>query len=155
MRQGLYRLDTVVPPPPTPGSVRPPRPDEADLLIEWMAGFARDAGAQFAVPPDEVRAWVARDGFFIWDDEGPVSVARAAGGTPGGMRVGFVYTPPERRGRGYASALVAAVSQIVLDRGFSFCTLYTDLSNPTSNRIYQRIGYVPVMDFVDADIVAP
>ena len=153
MGQGLYRLDTVVwPPAPPPGSVRAPLPEEADLMIEWIAGFARDAGAQFAVPADEVRAWVAREGFFMWDDGGPVSIARASGGTPNGMRVGFVYTPPELRGRGYASALVAEVSQIILDRGFSFCTLYTDLSNPTSNSIYQKIGYEPVMDFVDADI---
>jgi RimJ/RimL family protein N-acetyltransferase len=155
MRQGLYRLDTVVPPPPTPGSVRPPRPEEADLMIEWIAGFARDAGAQFAVPAHEVRAWVAREGFFMWDHEGPVSIARAGGATPGGMRVGFVYTPPELRGQGYATALVATVSQIVLDRGYEFCVLYTDLSNPTSNRIYQKIGYEHVMDFVDADIVGP
>jgi predicted GNAT family acetyltransferase len=62
------------------------------------------------------------------------------------MRIGAVYTPPEARGRGYATALVAAVSQHLLDRGRAFTYLYTDLANPTSNSIYQKIGYRPVAD---------
>jgi predicted GNAT family acetyltransferase len=63
------------------------------------------------------------------------------GATRHGIRVSFVYTPPELRGRGYASACVAAVSGRALASGKSFCTLYTDLANPTSNSIYQRVGY--------------
>lgn len=57
-----------------------------------------------------------------------------------------MYTPPERRGRGYASNNVAAASQAQLDSGLRFLFLYTDLSNPTSNRIYRDIGYQPVCD---------
>jgi predicted GNAT family acetyltransferase len=57
-----------------------------------------------------------------------------------------VYTPPGRRGRGYATALVAALSAELLAAGRRFCFLYTDLANPTSNRIYQRIGYERVCD---------
>ena len=60
-----------------------------------------------------------------------------------------MYTPPELRGRGYASACVAALSARELDEGRRFCFLYTDLSNPVSNAIYQRIGYTPVSDVVD------
>ena len=67
------------------------------------------------------------------------------------MRVGPVYTPPELRGRGYATTLTAAVSQDQLDQGRRFVTLFTDLANPTSNRIYQAIGYRPVRD---VDVVA-
>jgi predicted GNAT family acetyltransferase len=55
-----------------------------------------------------------------------------------------VYTPPEWRGKGYASACVAALSQLCLDSGYQFCMLYTDLANPTSNSIYQKIGYQPI-----------
>ena len=66
--------------------------------------------------------------------------------TPRGVRVNMVYTPPELRRRGYASACVAALSQRMLDSGKKFCFLYTDLSNPTSNKIYQEIGYRPVFD---------
>lgn len=61
--------------------------------------------------------------------------------------VNLVYTPPELRRRGYASACVAALSQLLLDAGWKFCCLFTDMSNPTSNHIYQQIGYTPVCDF--------
>jgi len=83
---------------------------------------------------------------FLWHDGQPVSMAGYNGPTPNGMRISYVYTPSELRGRGYASAATAAVSQTLLDAGRRFCFLYTDRRNPTSNRIYQRIGYQPVLD---------
>ena len=58
-----------------------------------------------------------------------------------GVRVGYFYTPPKLRGRGSASRIVAFLSQEMLDAGCAFCVLYTDLSNPTSNAMYQRVGY--------------
>ena len=70
----------------------------------------------------------------------------AAGPTPRGICIGPVYTPPDRRGRGYASNLVAEVSQRQIASDRSFCVLFTDLANPTSNHIYQAIGYTPVVD---------
>jgi predicted GNAT family acetyltransferase len=83
----------------------------------------------------------------FWVDNGKrVSMAGYGGVTPNGIRIGPVYTPPEFRKRGYASALTAALSQEMLDQGRKFVTLYTDLSNPTSNHIYQTIGYKPVHD---------
>ena len=75
-----------------------------------------------------------------------MSLAGAGGLTPNGIRVGPVYTPPELRGRGYASNLVAGVSQLQLDAGRTFVFLFTDLANPTANQIYQEIGYEPVND---------
>ena len=81
----------------------------------------------------------------------PVSVTGFGGPTPNGSRIGPVYTPPARRGRGYASALVAAVSQARLDAGTRFCFLYTDLANPTSNRIYVALGYERDCDSVELD----
>ena len=72
-----------------------------------------------------------------WDGGAPVSMAGYSGPTPHSLRISAVYTPPEQRRRGYASAVTAAISQEVLDRGCQFCTLYTDLGNPTSNHIYQ------------------
>jgi len=77
-----------------------------------------------------------------------VSMASFGGVTPNGVRIGPVYTPPELRGRGYASALVAGTSQQLLDGGKRFCFLFTDLANPTSNGVYQRLGYRPVEDRV-------
>jgi predicted GNAT family acetyltransferase len=86
-------------------------------------------------------------GFALWEVGGrPVSLVGFGGPTPNGIRIGPVYTPPEHRGHGYASALTAQVSQQQLDRGRRFCFLYTDLANATSNAIYMRIGYERVCD---------
>ena len=89
-----------------------------------------------------------RDGaWLVWDDGGLVSIAGYGNPTPSGIRVGPVYTPPEHRGRGYATSLVAELTAERLAAGLAFCFLFTDLSNPTSNAIYARIGYEPVADW--------
>jgi predicted GNAT family acetyltransferase len=75
-----------------------------------------------------------------------VSVAGYGGDTPNGIRIGPVFTPPELRGRGYATSLVAQLSSRLLAEGRRFCFLYTDLANPTANAIYERIGYVRVCE---------
>ena len=86
-------------------------------------------------------------GIALWEvGREPVSLAGFGGPTPNGMRIGPVYTPPAHRGHGYGSAVTAAASRLLLDRGVRFCFLYTDLANPTSNGIYMRIGYQPVCD---------
>jgi predicted GNAT family acetyltransferase len=72
-----------------------------------------------------------------------------AGPTPRGVRINFVYTPPAHRGRGYATSCVAALTRHLLDPGKEFCFLFTDLANPTSNKIYRRLGYRHVCDFRD------
>ena len=83
----------------------------------------------------------------LWEVEGTaVSMAGFAGRTPNGIRVAWVYTPPENRGKGFAGACVAALSQKLLDDGRKFCFLYTDLANPISNHVYLKIGYEPVTD---------
>ena len=76
-----------------------------------------------------------------------MSLAAYGSPTPNGIRVGPVYTPPELRGRGYATSLVAALTEERLRAGLRFCFLFTDLGNPTSNAIYARIGYEPVADW--------
>jgi hypothetical protein len=86
---------------------------------------------------------------YLWEDPQPVSLACIARYTPHGAIVGPVYTPPEARGHGYASACVAALSQSLLDRGREFCALFTNMANPTSNHIYQEIGYQPCEEFAE------
>ncbi len=98
------------------------------------------------MPPEVVLARIASGNIFLWHDQGPVSMAQKLRPTRHGISVSGVYTPPELRRRGYASSCVAALSQQLLDAGFAYCTLFTDLSNPTSNEIYQRIGYRPLGD---------
>jgi hypothetical protein len=85
-------------------------------------------------------------GIYLWEDAQRVSLTGYSGPTRNGIRIGPVYMPPEFRRQGYASALVAGVSQHLLDTGRKFCFLFTDLANPTSNKIYMRIGYEPVCD---------
>ncbi len=149
MRQGLYELTQVVRPAAmAPGTLRPVRAEEVDLVASRMAAFAVDARLprhEHEVLRRSAAARIAGGGLFAWEHEGAsVSMAGLQGATRHGIRVGFVYTPPELRGRGYASACVAAVSERALASGKRFCTLYTDLANPTSNSIYQRLGYVRV-----------
>lgn len=146
MRQGLYALTHVVPPDPrAPGAIRCALASDVDLVASWMSGFAGDAGLpthEREILRKSAAARVAGRGLFLWEHEGiPVSMASLLGATRHGIRVSFVYTPPAHRGRGYASACVAAVSARALASGRRFCTLYTDLANPTSNAVYQRVGY--------------
>jgi uncharacterized protein len=150
---GVYALEQVQPVPPAPGASRPATLGDKELLLEWMTAFGdevleeSDPGRLEARSMVEHRLRSADGGFLLWEDSGePVSVSGWGGPTPNGIRVGPVYTPPELRGRGYATALVAELSQTLLDTGRTFVFLYTDLANPTSNAIYERIGYVRVAE---------
>ena len=149
----IFRLTEVKPPRPTPGHARVAERGDRDLLAGWIAAFMREAlGEDDPAGADElIDRWLAGRGrtLHLWEDGRVVSLAGAGSATPNGIRIGPVYTPPEFRNRGYASALVAAVSQAQLDAGRRFCFLFTDQANPTSNHIYQAIGYEPVRD-VDA-----
>ncbi len=152
MAERIYRLDSVIAPRGVPGAMRRVRESDRALLLAWITAFQQDAFGEaeaanversvnnmLTLPP-------AVRGTFLWEDPAPVSLVSYGGPTPNSMRIGPVYTPPEQRGHGYASALTAAVSQYLLDSGRKFCTLFTDLANPTSNKIYQAIGYAPVCD---------
>lgn len=154
MQQRIYRLDQVEPVRPVPGAMRLATMDDLELLTDWGTGFARDAGHAFLLAREQVNRMIERQDPHIWQDESPASMAVAQGATPNGCRIGYVYTPPELRGRGYASALIARLSQRMLDSGMTFCVLYTDLGNPTPNAIYQRIGYNAICDVRDIDIVS-
>jgi len=84
--------------------------------------------------------------FLLFEDKVPVSMARMAGKTPHGHSINLVYTPPSLRGNGYATECVAKLSKHLLEEGSEYCFLFTDLSNPTSNNIYQKIGFRPIID---------
>jgi predicted GNAT family acetyltransferase len=148
-RERIYRLDQVIlPERPAPGRLRKAEPDDLALVSAWRLAFHREALQED--PPEnyteQVARLVAAGLIYVWDNDGPVSMLAKTRPTPRGISIGAVYTPPEQRGRGYASAAVAALSQKLLEEGRSFCTLYTDLDYPTSNAVYQRIGYRPIGD---------
>ncbi len=153
-----FKLERVNPVSGVAGRMRPATLADRDLLIDWELAFVADAFPDAAALPREDAERMVDFRFssptnyvFLWQDAAGVPVSLTAGGspTPNGMRIGPVYTPTAQRGHGYASALVAGVSQWLLDRGSQFCFLFTDLRNPTSNHIYQVIGYQPVGDFTE------
>jgi RimJ/RimL family protein N-acetyltransferase len=151
-RQRLYRLAELAWPDPAPeGAARIARAADAALTADWFGAFARevhdmgDGEDQTAAAREKIgRGWVT-----VWEAGGePVAIACNTMPVAGQVRIGPVYTPPERRGHGYASAATAALSQRLLEAGAEEVLLYTDLANPVSNSIYQRIGYRPVEDGV-------
>jgi predicted GNAT family acetyltransferase len=151
LSERIFQLDRVIPPRrPASGTWRTASPADRQLVAEWLLAFLTEALPSNPQPDDPLEVadrWIQGTSrtLYLWEDEGAaVSVAGAAGATPNGLRIGGGYAPPKLRRRGYATSLTAAVSRDQLDRGRRFCFLFTDLANPTSNRIYQEIGYRPV-----------
>ena len=155
MNQRIYKLTQMIAPRYSPGSLRPAVADDTGLVVRWMDAFQQEAAPNSPRPsPDMTHARIDERNVFLWDDGGPVSMAVKTRPTRHGISVSWVYTPPELRRRGYATSCVAALSQQLLDAGFEYCTLFTDRSNPTSNAIYQQIGYRPVCDYQEIKFIA-
>ena len=133
-----------------PGRLRKAMDDDLARLCAWTETFVAEAKLPEKVDARAVVAGGIKSGrLHVWDDEGPASMAAWAGKTPSGVRLNFVYTPPERRGKGYATACVSALTRQQLEQGSSFCWLYTDLSAGASPNIFKRIGYRPVSDVTE------
>jgi len=149
MAQRIYQLSRVTKESRAAGRLREPDQSDDALMREWRAAFSIDAEG---MDPGHAREAAALPlphsrRLLLWEVEGTaVSMAGFAGPTPNGIRVAWVYTPPENRGKGFAGACVAALSQKLLNDGRKFCFLYTDLANPISNHVYLKIGYEPVTD---------
>jgi predicted GNAT family acetyltransferase len=151
-RQRLYRLGELRWPSPVPdGTARLAVDADAPLTADWFAAFA-DEVDDMGRGEDQAaaaREKISHDGVTVWETGGrPVSIACNTVPVAGMVRIGPVYTPPEARGHGYASVATAAVSRRLLEEGVEEVLLYTDLANPVSNSIYQRIGYQAVEDRV-------
>jgi GNAT superfamily N-acetyltransferase len=145
MSQRIHELHAVQPPDNLPpGRLRAARDADTEVVIEWVAAFMEHAGEQGDAAA-LARDRIGRGLLYLWEADGPVSMAAWTGKTPNGVRVNLVYTPPALRGKGYATACVTGLSTLLLQHN-RFCCLYTDLANPTSNAIYHRIGYRPVCD---------
>jgi GNAT superfamily N-acetyltransferase len=148
---GVLELDALREIPQAQGAGREVTNADRDLLIAWIRSFADEALA--ARPPGAVLDMVDRllrdqgSGAWLWEKGGvPLSLSAFGGRTPNGIRIGPVFTPPEHRGRGYATSLVAEQSAWLLSIGHRFCFLHTDLANSTSNAIFQRLGYEQVTE---------
>ena len=149
----LYRLGSLAAPDPAPaGLARPAEAAERELLISWFGAFAAEVGVDFHNSEGAVDRRIADGTLHVWEVAG--RAAAFAGRSPviaGMSRIGPVFTPPELRGCGYASAATAAASARALALGAQEVLLYTDLANPTSNSIYRKLGYEPVEDCLSLD----
>jgi hypothetical protein len=153
-----FELTRVIEPPAPPGRFR--EAGEADIaqVAAWVVAMGDDIDEPIG---DDEAGHVARrvvggHDLALWEHDGrPVSMAAITRRTPWSSCVALVYTPPDQRRRGYASAVVAALSQRELDAGREWCSLFTDLANPTSNHIYAELGYEPRCDFRHHELTSP
>ncbi|AQZ69714.1 GCN5-related N-acetyltransferase [[Actinomadura] parvosata subsp. kistnae] len=143
----LYRLGTLTVP-DVPGSGRLATPGDLPLLVSWYQAFGEETGMGEGDVVDRVARRLAARELFLWEaEQAPASLAALSPEAGGVCRIGPVYTPPSRRRRGYGAAVTAHASRVALEERCEQVVLFTDLANPTSNAIYQSIGYEPVSDY--------
>jgi predicted GNAT family acetyltransferase len=135
-----------------PGSPRLATIEDRPTLVAWALAFDADTARGPTAGPsmEMMQRVISRQQWWIWDDGGPTSMVRHSDTAAGTVRVQHVYTPPEHRGKGYASASVQHLSGELAGRGLR-CMLYTQLENPTSNGIYLALGYEPVAEVLGYD----
>ncbi|NLG87668.1 MAG: GNAT family N-acetyltransferase [Clostridiaceae bacterium] len=153
MNQRIYELEEVNPDIKQFGTVRLLNERDMNFFPYWLEAFnaANTYGkTEMSIPRQDGETYhyhISAKKLYILEVDGmPVSMAGYTRVLPTAIGVAYVYTPPYFRGRGYATSCVAQISKMALDKGFSRCVLYTDLQNPTSNSIYQKIGYKAVCD---------
>ena len=147
-RLRVFEARSVVDVPLAPGSLRLAETGDLSLMAKWIEAFSREEAvgeaSVSAEAMEKAKKYIGEESMYIWDHDGPVSIAKESRAMKTGTNVGLVYTPPEFRGRGYATSCVHQLTKKLLAGGYRFCSLYTDLANPTSNHIYPKIGYVPL-----------
>ncbi len=155
-RLQIYELKRVNLLPLAPGRLRLATLAHLDLATRWTLAFQTEAlqTGSLAEAGEAGQNKIADQDLYFWDDGQPVSMISQTRFLLSGVCISLVYTPPEFRNKGYATTCVAQFSQRLLDSGWQFCALFADLSNPTSNAIYQKIGYTPVADFNDYGFVS-
>jgi predicted GNAT family acetyltransferase len=155
MRMRLYRLAQLTPPDPPPsGAARVARASDYDLLVAWASEFHGETGTGGEDADRTVTDKLSNDGMILWEDGGrPVAMASLTRSVAGVCRIASVYTPPEHRRHGYGGGATMAVSQQALAAGAVAVVLFTDLANPTSNALYQRLGFRPVADRTTLDLL--
>ena len=153
MRMRVFEARTVTDAPLSSGKLRLADISDHPLMTQWIVAFSDAIGEPVDVDraKSTTQQYIEDGQLYIWDDGGPVSIATETRPTRNGTTISTVYTPPEHRNKGYATSCVWSLTKKLLSGRYSFCNLYTDLSNPTSNSIYTKIGYVPLGDALSFD----
>ena len=150
----VHKLTTVNKLPVAPGKFEMADSNDADLATEWALTFEEEKNPAVRNSKEQVlkttQTRIALGNVFKWTDKGnTVCMAAINRKTKNSGIIGLVYTPEEYRGNGYATSHVQKLSEYILQNGFSYCGLFTDKANPTSNSIYKKIGYEPITEFLD------
>ena len=154
MRMRVFEARTVAAVPLAAGTLRLASMDDHPLMAHWVDAFSQEAVGE---PADldgakkSAERFIADKQLYIWDCNGPVSMAKTTRPMRNGISVTAVYTPPEQRDKGYATSCVASLTKKLLSERYSFCSLFADQAKPTSNSIYEKIGYVPMGDALEID----
>ena len=150
MSMNIMRLDKVNEMQKAPGYCRALKEDDLHFVPYWDRSFNEDCRIEttdIMAKYEQAKARVGKDTHYIWVEEHPVSQAVSARNTQSGGGINGVYTPPQYRGKGYASSVVAELSQSLLERGRKFCFLFADAENPISCGIYRKLGYYDLCVF--------
>ena len=156
MRLRVFEARNVADVPLSPGKLRLACMDDQPLMARWVINFSEEIGEHVDLEGAKSHAerYIQGQELYIWDHGAPVSIAKKARPTRNGTTINTVYTPPEHRNKGYATSCVWSLTKKMLTDGYSFCSLFTDLSNPTSNSIYTKIGYTPIGDALSYDFIS-
>jgi len=152
MNEKVYKLETVDERYLGHHNFNPVGLSYENLILKWLKLFIEEALPHENSEIDEELRKITRQRienecyYMLFDNENPVSMVHKARKTPNGNLINQVFTPSNLRGRGYATEAVAKISKHLLEEGNKYCFLFTDLSNPTSNKIYQDVGYKPIID---------
>ena len=146
MDSRIYTCEDVTHPENVSGQHRLATLDDFELVKKWRREFRSEADTIVRTSDEIIRERIQNEQVHLWHTESPVSMAVATRSTGNLGMIGAVYTPPEHRNNGFASAVTAVAAESILSSGKKYALLYTNLANPTSNSIYQQIGFRPVMD---------
>ncbi|WP_047980939.1 GNAT family N-acetyltransferase [Ornithinibacillus contaminans] len=152
MKQLIYQLDEVKHIPDESGKLIAATDEHLATVRDWLVKFGDQANIEITKPQADsmARTFIQNESLYLWEVDGQiVSMANNSRKSKNGATVNAVFTPDEQKRKGYATNVVAALSQKLLNDGSKFCNLYTDLANPTSNSIYRKIGYYEVGDSVE------
>jgi len=148
-RQTLYELRKVLNPPPSRGKLRLAIEADVELVARWWHTFHQGifGTADRVVFQRSAEMRIGDGDIYLWEDGPPVSMAMKNRPTSKGISIGLVYTPPEVRRRGYATACVGELSRVLLGEGWAFCSLFTGVENVAARRVYHKVGYRALGDY--------
>lgn len=145
----IYAIREVLPTPMPPGKAELATPADAETVTAYIQAFCDELGLPVHRREQDIAERISEGRLMLWKNPGTVAMASCSGPTPNGIRVNFVYVPPEHRRHGYATGVVSALTKKLLDSGRRFCFLFVNADDPAANAVYTRIGYTQVAEFAE------